>query len=454
MTAPIERASAADVMLLACDVGPAPMNVGAVLRLDVADDFDVAGAETLLAQRVQAIPRLRQRLVEAPFGCGRPVWTDDPGFDVRNHVAHRTCAASGDEAALLREAAQVLTRPLPASRPRWRAVLVTGLDDGSAALVIAFHHVLADGIGGLAVLAALVDGAAPAASAGEPVEPRASSRLAAPTSRGRLAADAWSSRMRAVRTLPAATTRLWAALRELGAGRPAKAARTSLNRPCGPRRVLATVRVDLASVRDAAHRDGGTVNDVVLAAVTAALHTLLGSRGESPRSFVVSVPVSARATTTATRLGNQAGVMPVELPAGGAPSARLAAIADRTRSRKSATPGASAALLGPAFRALAAFGVFGWFINHQRQVHTFVTNLRGPDRYLSLGGARIAAITPVSITTGNVTVAFGVLSYAGTLTITVIADPDHVPDLAVLVTAMERELAVLTARPAPGQERR
>jgi hypothetical protein len=41
-------------------------------------------------------------------------------------------------------------------------------------------------------------------------------------------------------------------------------------------------------------------------------------------------------------------------------------------------------------------------------------------------------------TMGNVTVAFGVLSHAGTLTLTVVADPERCTDLPVLVEALRR----------------
>jgi len=124
---------------------------------------------------------------------------------------------------------------------------------------------------------------------------------------------------------------------------------------------------------------------------------------------------------------------------------RLAAIAHTTRHRKPAAPSASAALLGPVFRILAWLGAFRWFVNQQRLVTTLVTNLRGPDVRLSFLTAPITDVIPVSPITGNVTVAFAVLSYAGTLVVTVIADPQHYPDLPVLVTHLQSQLDLLTA---------
>lgn len=443
-SAPIERASPTDLMELASDAGGAPMQVGAVLVLGAAAPAGLPAVRDAIAERMRAIPRLRQHLVATPPGCGRPVWVDVAEFDIRDHVRELACPGPADEPALLALAAELMTERLPRDRPLWAATLVSGLAGGRSALVVVFHHVLADGIGGLAVLARLVDGA--------PEPPAVAFPRRAPAAR-ELLADALLSRVRAVGRLAAGVRRLRSAAGELGTGRRAvRPPRCSLNRPTGPRRALAVARADLAAVRAAGKAHGATVNDVVLAAVAGALHAVLRSRGETADTFVVSVPVSARRADSTARLGNEVGVMPVAIPAAGDPSSRLTAIGRITSSRKSATPGASAALLGPAFRALARIGALRWFIDRQHLVTTFVTNLRGPDRPLSFLGAPVTAVIPVGTITGNVTVAFAVLSYAGTLGVTVIADPQSCPDLPVLAAALQDELDVLTGHAAVARE--
>jgi len=432
----IERASPTDLTQLASDVGPAPMNVGALLLLDAGTVVGEQSPEQVIAERSRRIPRLHQRLTPVPFGCGRPIWVDDPDFDVRRHVRTVTCPPPGDEAALLAVAAQLITDPLPRSRPLWAAVVVRGLDRDRVAVVVVLHHVLADGIGGLAVLGGLVDGADPARPAG------ASRRRPATT---RLAADALGQRVSALLLAPRRLRPLGRALGELGVGRPRPAPRCSLNQPTGPERRLAVVRADLATVRAVAHQHGGTVNDVVLTAVTGSLHSLLAHRGERVESLVVSVPVSARRSATIARLGNQVGVMPLTVGTVGSPTDRLAATIALTQARKSEAPGSSGAVLGPVFRLLGALGLFRWFIERQRLVNTFVTNLPGPPVRMALAGASVTEVIPVSVSPGNVTASFAVLSYAGTLAITVIADPVRVRDLPVLVRALDDELARLTA---------
>jgi len=61
---PIERASAADLALLAMESGGVvPEQLGAVLVLDAGPGFVVESVRRVLAERVRAVPRLWQRLV-------------------------------------------------------------------------------------------------------------------------------------------------------------------------------------------------------------------------------------------------------------------------------------------------------------------------------------------------------------------------------------------------------
>ena len=474
----IQRASPTDVMELVCDVSGTSMQVAAVLVLESQSPVEVAAVHVALAGRVTAVPRLRQRLVDVPFGCGRPVWIDDPSFDIGHHLRSVGCPAPGDENALLEVVAETIGRRLPPERPLWSATLVTGMTDNRSALVVVFHHVLTDGIGGLAVLAHLVDGAP---LAPDPAIPR----LLPP--RRELFIDVLRSGARAVGRLPAGVRRIRAAAAELGTSRLStpklntgpgeprtrggdlspgsgepdaddgkhgtggskRAPRCSLNRPTGTQRAFKVARANLDAVHAAAHTQGGTVNDLLVTAVTGALRTVLVGRGEDVDRLVVSMPVSARQHASATELGNRVGVIPVAVPTTGEPTRRLAAVARITRRRKSVTPGSSAALIGPVFRGLAKAGAFGWFINRQRMVNTFVSNLRGPEHLMTFLGAAVVDLIAVPMITGNITVAFAALSYAGTLTITVIADPERCPDLPEVAAALHRELQVLTGAVTP-----
>ena len=95
-------------------------------------------------------------------------------------------------------------------------------------------------------------------------------------------------------------------------------------------------------------------------------------------------------------------------------------------------------------RAMVATGVYGWYMRRQRYLHTVLTNLRGPDQRVTLNGAPITAMLPLAVGGGgNVTVTFAALSYAGTLAVTVTADPDVTPDLPLLTAELQTQLDLL-----------
>jgi diacylglycerol O-acyltransferase len=435
----IERVSASDRAFLAMDTGEVPEQFGVILTLNDDGRLELEGIRRLIAERVPAVPRLRQRLVLAPAGCGGPIWVDDPRFDIRRHVRAVSCPEPGDERALLDTALSVVMSPLSRTAPLWSAVLVTGLADGPVALVLVLHHALADGVGGLAVLANLVDTSAnlPAACFPRPVPTRAS-----------LAREAFLSRLGALRH----TAQSWRLLRaSMGAGgglRPPRATRCSLNQRTGPHRRLEMVTADLAAVRMTAHRSGATVNDAVLVAVAGALQRALRARGETVGTFVMTVPVSGRRPGSGAAMGNMVSPMLVSVPATGALPDRLQHVAAQVRAHKEAATGPPPiAVLGWLFRLLAALGGYRWYMNHQHRFHTLVSHVRGPTEHVSFGGSTVTSAIPVSVGPGgNIPVYFEALSYAGTLTITATVDPSHVPCPRALTDSLRTELDLITCR--------
>ena len=207
LKAMFERVSAEDQMSLASGRHPPPLQVGAVLILDAPGGIDLSSLRTVLQQRIAAVPRLRQRLEQVPLGCGRPVWVDDPGFNIDEHLAMAKQQSEMDDAGLLDIAADLVTRQLPEDRPLWAAVLVPALTGCRAAVVLVMHHVLGDGLAGLAVLRGLLDGSPTPLRAADP-QPH--------PSRAALAKDAWRDRIGSLRRLPKALGRLLAAFGELG----------------------------------------------------------------------------------------------------------------------------------------------------------------------------------------------------------------------------------------------
>ncbi|SDL87919.1 acyltransferase, WS/DGAT/MGAT [Geodermatophilus siccatus] len=437
---PVDRASSADLAMRAIDTGgtvPMQFAAGLVLGPGCTPD-DALGA--VVAERLGRVPRLRQRLVGAPPGAGRPVWVDDPHPSTAAHVSVLRCPPPGDEQALLDLAAELVSTRLPADRPRWSATVVRGLPEGRTGVVVVLSHVLVDGVGGLALLASVVDGA----GAPEPRAPRPR-----PSYR-RLVAEAWGVRVRCLTRWRSGLSAVRDALRAGGGLHAPRAAPCSLLAPTGPHRRAAVVRVGLEALRRAAHRAGGTVNDALLVAVAGALGALLEGRGETVDPLAVTVVVSGRRSAAGSDLGNANTPLVVAVPVVGDPAERLRRFAGTVRAaRAAATAPPLIALFGPVFRALAAAGGYSWFLAHQRRFHTLVSNVPGPDGRLTLAGRTVEAILPVAAgEAGNVTVSFDALSYAGTLAVTVMADRDRVPDLPVLTAALRAQFAALV-EPAP-----
>lgn len=430
MTRRFDRLTGNDLTTLATDRGQVPMHIGAVLFFEPnGGPMEPAVAE--IGERLARVPRLRQRLLRPPLLAGRPLWVDDAGFRISDHLTR--VVGPADEAAVLTLAGELICRRLPPDRPLWRAAWVPGLPGGGFAVILVLHHVLADGMGGLAVLAGLVDGAPRCAPHRPHTEP----------TRWMLTKQALSSRAAALARSGTVLRRMWHGVREIGSGRTGRAVATSVTRPTSSQRELTPVTVPLASVVAIGRSAKATVNDVVVAAISGALFDLLAGRGEDPPRLVVSVPVSARAAQAASELGNQVGVIPVAVPHRLPPEQRVREIAARTAAAKAQPRGSSAIVLNVLFRSLAAVGLIRPFLDHQRLVHTFETNLRGPQTPVSMAGHRLGRIVPMAVNPGNVGVCFDVLSYAGELVVTIVSDPRQVPEPDLLARAILRDLAAL-----------
>ena len=434
----VERASSADLAFLAMDTGQVPQQFAVILILERPGDFSLSHLRKLIADRIVALPRMRQKLIKVPPGCGRPVWVDDGDFNIDHHVQAVSCRPPGDQRALLETALSVIMTPLPREAPLWSVALISDLADGGVAVVVVLHHVLADGLGGLNVLAALVDPGLPPAHVRFP--------RASPT-RARLARDAMRTRFQGLRQVTGSWRSLRRAMFAGGGFHPTRALPCSLVQRTGPRRRMAVVRVDRAALRAAAHRYGATTNDAILVAVGGALHQYLQSRGESIEPIAITVPVSGRRPGGGSAVGNLVSPMLVNIPTSGDVGERLAQVEAAVRAHRAAATGPPPiAILGGLFRLLARLGGYRFYMNHQHRFHTLVTHVRGPVDPVTLGGHLVNAAIPVGVGEGgNMTAYFEVLSYAGVLTIAMIVDPDHGPNLDDLTRRLQSELDSIIA---------
>jgi hypothetical protein len=208
------------------------------------------------------------------------------------------------------------------------------------------------------------------------------------------------------------------------------------------------VRARVEDVREAAHRHDAGVNAALLTAVGEALRRLLDGRGEAVGALSVAVPVGTP-RPAGGMAGNAVSPLVVSVPVDGPCGDRMARIAADIRGRRSQAAGpAPITVLGGWFRLLAALGGYRWYMTHQRRLHTLVSYVRGPAEPVHLGGATVRDMIPIALGgASNITVMFVAISYAGSLLVTVVADPDRCADADVLSAALGGELATIGSGP-------
>ena len=469
----MERLSALDTEFLHLEDGVAHMHIaglsvfdGPPPRLD-----ELVG---LVEAKLHLIPRYRQRVRFVPLELGRPVWEDDPHFNLAYHLCHAALPPPGDDAALCRLMARLMSQPLDRNRPLWETWIVDGLPDGRWALITKVHHCMVDGIAGVELLTVLL-GIERDAPLPEPEPWTASPRPSRPAlvldaGRG-LAGElgTWARRVPGAIRDPAATVR---AARRTGEGlvrlgrELAGTPPLSIEGTIGPNRVWAHSSARLGDVRTIRQAFGGTVNDVVLAAVTGGYRALLLARGEDTGPAVVRslVPISTRTEGAHGLLDNRVSALLLELPVHvDDPRERLRVVHDQMRELK-ASPMAeagdavtSAANLAPAFVVGVATRL-GMRVMHrlpQRSVNTVTTNVPGPQFALYCLGREMLEYYPYVPLSHGVRVSTAILSYNGGLGFGVTGDFDTAQDVGVLATAIEagieelRDLAAVTLR-GPG----
>jgi WS/DGAT/MGAT family acyltransferase len=441
----MDRLTASDLfMLWAGDFGWS-QDIGVLAILDGTRLLDPDGRVRIdevrrrLEPRLHLVPRFRQLLYRPRRGLGWPLWVDAPSFDLAEHLRVHPLAAPGEEAQLLAACAQLYQQRLDPSRPLWQAWLLPGLPDHRVGLLLRAHHTIADGVAGMATFGALLDLDADAPTTVVP--PWTPTPI--PTAGELLRDNLHRRRQELGRGLSRLAHASWprrassGALREFFAQR---APRTSLNRPIGTDRRLAVVRSRLEVAKQVAHAHQATVNDVVLAAVAGGLRQLLAGRGENVQGLVlrVMVPISLHHERPGQASGNQDAMMMVPLPLGEPdPVRRLELIAPETAARKhKAHPQVTSGIFGfvAVQRATYRFQV------HQRFVNLSVTNVPGPPVPLYVAGARLLELFPVAPILGNQTLTVGVLSYAGQLNLTAMADQDTCPDVDVFAQGVRSAL--------------
>ncbi|SHG45954.1 WS/DGAT/MGAT family O-acyltransferase [Streptoalloteichus hindustanus] len=460
-----DRLSALDASFLYLEDSTTPMHVGGVAVLSPPrSGFDYERVLALIERRLPLVPRYRQRVAHVPGRLARPVWVDDPDFDLTYHVRRSALPRPGSEAQLRELVSRLMSRPLDHSRPLWEIYLVEGLAEQRVAVVTKTHHAMVDGIGAIDIGQVILDVSATPREVPEelwmpepepgPVQLVLDAAVEAVRQPGAVidnvraaAADAAAT----VRKVADAVGGLASAVS--AAARPAPV--SPLNVRISPQRRFAVARTSLDDYRRVRTAHGGTVNDVVLAVVAGALRNWLLSRGEvvtSTTTMRAMVPVSVR-DPDADRAsvpppGNKVSAYLVDLPVGEPnPVVRLHHVSHAMRAHKESGQSVAASTLvrlsGLAPPTLHALGARVASSFSRRIFNLVVSNVPGPQVPLYVAGARMVEMFPVVPLAKGQALSVGVTSYDGGVYFGLNADRDGMSDVDVLAAMVEESVEEL-----------
>lgn len=456
-----------DSLFLQLEADGMPMHMASIaifegppLR-DPKDQLRLRELQGLVAGRLSLVPKLRQRPQPGALPEAPPVWTDDPRFDIANHVVQRRLNSPGAQSDLWELCGHVLAEPLNPDRPLWELIFVDGLEDGRVALIEKLHHSMADGIAAAELATVLLDVSPESGVADDIVSWQGSDPT--PLWRGafrdlrRLAevplhCAAWGAQsvlhpIRRSRSLIAEVTALTSVLQG-GLIAP----HSTLNGELGARREVHVVHLDLNEIRHVAHEHGATVNDMILTLVCCGLRLLMEKDGEllDPCATVQAlVPVGLDAGPDRA-LGNRVSALLARLPVGrDDPVAMLGIIARGSKAHKlqhqELAGDGILRLLEPVPQSIV--GLAAKAMRYQPFFNLIVTNVPGPNFPLYVLGAKMIEAFPIVPLIGNQGIGVAALSYLDQINLGVLSDPALCPDIDLFCDGARSGLAVLLDRP-------
>lgn len=455
-----DRLSWGDTVFLHLEREGMPLNVASVCVFE--GEIPFAACSQFVESKLPLLPRYLKRVVAAPFNIGLPSWEYDPAFDIRNHLREVTLKR-GSDAELKALAGKILSKVMDRQHPLWDITLVHGLEGNRTGLIIRLHHCLADGIAGVGIMNVLLDASPDAARL-----PNRRIRLRVPPPRDPLNAllsgvvDSYSEFVR--RMLSAMADLLSMAERVVtnGGNLPndelsrllpeitAFTERLRFNVPYRGPQKFAWADIPLADVKTIRHTFGTSVNDVILALVTATIRRYLELH-EDPvkgRLFRMMVPVNLRGSNSPDEWGNRISLVPVTIPLDiRNPRKLLAAVHKRTDFLKR--------VHAPELVSLAG-GLIGMFptalqaavgpMASQLPITPFnlvCTNVPGPQNPLYLLGHKMSRCYPYVPVGGEMPLNCAILSYDGRLYFGFSGDVHAAPDLRRLETLLRSSFTEL-----------
>ncbi len=437
------------------------MMVSGIITFKKMIDYDHLKA--IIEHKLLTFDRFRMRVVPSRLPFGQSYWEMDPTFNLNSHLHRVALPSPGDKAALQEMVSDLMSTPLDFSKPLWHFHLIENYGEGCA-LMCRLHHCIADGMALVFVLLSLTEMMPDVPPpTGREVEAKAkdglSGSLNALVQQGTRALETvWQTTSKmASEGLEALVNPAHAMELALKGTDTAVAAGRLFLRSPDPKtlfkgklgvakRAAWSQPLALADVKKIKNITGGTVNDVLVSAMTGGLRRYMISKGApvDGLNFRAAVPVNLRTPEEMGQLGNKFGIVFLSLPVGiGDPLDRLHEVRKRMLALKNSKEAPVA--LG----ILSAMGMSpqelqGTLVNMFGSKTTAVmTNVPGPPMPLYLAGQQIEELMFWVPQSGRVSLGISIISYANQVHMGVATDAGLVPDPDVIMDGFYAEFAAL-----------
>ncbi len=443
------RLSSMDASFLYFEKKETPMHIGSVSLFDGEIPFEDFVA--MLDAKMHLLPRYQQVVVPDPFNLGHPTWEHDHNFNIRNHIFKLQIDAPGGEKELIDLAGRIFTPMMERHKPLWDIYLVYGLEGGKTAMICRVHHCMVDGMSGVDLLKIVLDFSPSPAPI--PPKPAAKVREPQPDPTRRLfdsilggmqeGMNRWMEFQNGLLNLTQALTEQTSreAMKNISGEIPKilrPAERLPFNGPLSGEKRMVWNTFSFAEARAIRGALSGTVNDVVLTALSGAVSRYVESHGQSAagRNVRFMVPVSLRQEDQHGALGNLVSLLPVEIPLDlKDPIARFRYVNQKTMAMKSGRVAEGlnlfSALMGilpaPMQALMGALSTAN--IPVPPAVNMISTNVPGPQVPLYAMGHRMTAYYPYVPVGYAVGCGCAIMSYDQHLYFGLTADLKAMPDV-------------------------
>jgi diacylglycerol O-acyltransferase len=458
-----DRLSFQDSVFIYLEKEDMPLHIGVIEIFD--GDFQLKQLQSFIESKLDDVPRYKQKVEIAAMNLAHPRWVPDRRFDIRNHV-RRVRMTGGSMADLQELAGRIFSETMDRAKPLWDLTVVDGLADGRTPVIWRVHHCLVDGIAGVELMKAILDD--------RPVKFRQPRKQASnhqpepapPQSLAETILESYSEFAEGLLSIPAAALDLAEAL--LSSAPPAESlgqwaellpdllkpvGRLPFNQQCkGPRR-FAFTELEMADIDAIRKTSCGTVNDVVLTALTCALrrYTEL-HHANTDRLVRIMAPVNTRPAEHRGDPGVNISLIPIDLPLGTIkPAELLPVVHERTQALKRAR---MAGVFSLASACLSGLPVplqilTGWVLSNPLPLapwNLICTNVPGPQETLYMLGRKMVACYPYLpiIPMGNeMGLSVAVYSYDGRMYVGFAGDIVALPDVKKLRDFFDQSYAEL-----------